>query len=379
MLKLKISILAVVAFTTALFFNITTVYATEKTLTIIAGDKKYEFFSYEIGNYNGNYFLKNGSEIVDGIFLDTIIHPISSKVVFNDSGEFYLTNEKYGKQILKEELLNDISYALNNGIPIVNAKFTKANPEVTKAELQKQTVLRAEFTTYFPYSIEERKHNIRLASSKINGLKLPNNAEFSFNQTVGARTEENGFKRAKIILDGNFVDGVGGGVCQVSTTLYNCAILSGLKITEHHNHSLPISYIEPSFDAMVSSGTSDLKFINNTGNDIYISSCADNEKVTFKFYGSPQKEKYERVSVVTSTVYPEEIIEVEDNTLPVGEKVIIEYPKNGLESEGYLVKYIDGVRIKTYKLRKDKYKAVRGKVLVGTLNANLPPLEIDNT
>ena len=58
---------------------------------------------------------------------------------------------------------------------------------------------------------------------------------------------------------------------------------------------------------------------------------------------------------------------------------IIEYPKNGLESEGYLVKYIDGVRIKTYKLRKDKYKAVRGKVLVGTLNANLPPLEIDNT
>ena len=374
MLKLKISILAVVAFTTALFFNIHDVYATEKTFTVIAGDKTYEFLPFEIGSYNGNYFLKNANEVVDGIFLDTIIHPISSKVVFTDNGKFYLSSEKLGKQILKTELLNDINSALNSGKQTVKAKFTVTEPEITKSTLQKQTVLRAEFTTYFPYSTEERKSNIRLASSKINGVKIQNNGEFSFNQTVGARTEENGFKTAKIILDGSYIDGVGGGVCQVSTTLYNCAILSGLKITEHHSHSLQVGYVEPSFDAMVNSGTSDLKFLNATGNDVYISSYADNEKITFKIYGVKQNESYERVSIVTNTISPEEILEVEDETLPFGERVITENPKNGLESEGYLIKYVDGVRVKTYKLRKDKYKAVRGKVLVGTLNKNSLPL-----
>ncbi len=372
-LKFKILFLVVVAFTITLFFNINSVLANEKSLTVIAGDKKYEFFSYEIGNYNGEYFLKDAKSVVDGIFLDTVIHPVNSQVIFNDNGNFYLTDHKQGKQILKDQLLKDISYALNNKKQTVNANFTTTKPKTSKPDLQNQTIMRSTFTTRYPYSTEERKYNIWLSASKLNGTKIENGKEFSFNQTVGPRTEENGFKVAKIILDGNFVDGVGGGVCQVSTTLYNTAILSGLKITEHHSHSLPISYVEPSFDAMVNSGTSDLKFINNTGSDIYISAFADNEKITVTFYGTKQNENYERISIVTNTIPPEQPLEIEDETLPFGEKIIAENPKNGIESEGYLVKYVNGVRVKTLKLRKDKYKAVRGKILIGTLNTT-PPL-----
>ena len=373
-LKFKILILAVVAFTSALFFTKSVVFASEKSLTVIVGNKKYEFYDYEIGFYNNKYFLKNATDIADGIFLDTIIKPVDSQVIFDDNGEFYLTSSKNGKQIDKDTLLKDISYALNNDISTVKAKFKTTHPLVTKKALESQTILRSSFTTYFPYSSAERKSNIRLASSKINGVKIAKNQEFSFNKTVGARTEENGFKIAKVILDGAYIDGVGGGVCQVSSTLYNTAILSGLQITEHHSHSLPVSYVEPSFDAMVNSGTSDLRFVNNTDSDIYISAYADNEKITIKFYGLKQTESYERVSVVTNTILPDSPLEVLDDTIPLGEKVMVEKPQNGLESEGYLIKYSNGVRVNTYKIRSDKYKAVRGKVLIGTNTT----LAIDN-
>ena len=187
-LKFKIIILAVVAFTSALFFNKTVVSASETFLTVIAGNKTYEFLPFEIGNYNGNYYLKNGETVVDGIYLDTIVRPIDSQVVFKDNGEFYLTEHKNGKQILKEQLIRDINYALNNQKSTVTANFTPIPPTVTKLDLQKRTVLRSTFTTSFPYSTEERKHNIHLAGSKINGTKLKNGEEFSFNKTVGART-----------------------------------------------------------------------------------------------------------------------------------------------------------------------------------------------
>ena len=139
----------------------------------------------------------------------------------------------------------------------------------------KDVTLRSSFYTSFPASSPERKYNIKLASSAIDKTLVDVGAEFSFNQTVGFRTIENGYKIARIIMNGKFEKGVGGGVCQVSSTLYNAILLSGLKITEYHPHSLPVSYVAPSFDAMVNSGSADLRFINNTNNPIIIRSYAD--------------------------------------------------------------------------------------------------------
>ena len=93
-------------------------------------------------------------------------------------------------------------------------------------------VLRSEFCTYFTNSSKERKNNIKRAVLSIDKTFVDVNGEFSFNKTVGPRTEKRGYENSKIIVNGQFVDGVGGGVCQVSTTLYNALILSGLKITE---------------------------------------------------------------------------------------------------------------------------------------------------
>ena len=101
------------------------------------------------------------------------------------------------------------------------------------------------YTTYYSKEERDRCQNISIAASLIDGVTLQAYGEFSFNATVGKRTEEAGFRQAKIIVNGEYVLGVGGGVCQVSTTLYNAALKSGLTVTEYHPHSLRVGYIAP--------------------------------------------------------------------------------------------------------------------------------------
>lgn len=231
-------------------------------------------------------------------------------------------------------------------------------------------VLRSEFYTSYTQSSDERKINIKIASNKINGTFLDVGHEFSFNNVVGARTEKNGFKIAKIIVNGKFVDGVGGGVCQVSTTLYNAVLLAGLKVTEYHPHSLPVSYVAPSFDAMVSSKYADLKFVNITNFPIIIQATASDNKLQIKIYGEQMHEKYVRESVITGEVLaPKEEVFIDDKLefpdLFEGEQRVISYSKNGYESEGRLIKYVNGKKIGITKVRKDKYNAVRGLIVEG--------------
>ncbi len=354
--------IAVALLVTALFLPINFFSASELSLTIIAKDKTYHYSGVEIGAYKGKLYLKNASDIVDGIYLDTVIRSKDASVLFDTSNNapFTISNEKIGLEIDKVKLLSEIDTALNSGKKTVTAKLNKVYPNITKEELESKTIYRAGFTTSYFNSTAERKHNIKLATKKINGVVLENGEEFSFNKTVGARTEENGFMSAKIIFNGDFIDGVGGGVCQVSTTLYNACLLSGLRVTEQHPHSLSVSYIEPSFDAMVNSITSDLKFINTTGDKIYIVAKASDSKITVSFYGLKQRESFKRVSVTTSVTKFDEYIYEEDDTLEDGSQIVVRSPKGAIKSEGYLIKYIDGKRVSNVKIRKDSYGSVKG-------------------
>ncbi len=243
----------------------------------------------------------------------------------------------------------------------------------------KNLTLRAEFYTSYTASTEERKHNIALATKAIDGAFIDVGGEFSFNRTVGARTEARGYKNAKIIVNGKFVDGVGGGVCQVSTTLYNAVLLAGLKITEYHAHSLPVSYVAPSFDAMVNGGSADLRFINDTDNPIILHAVADESKLTVKIIGEPNLESYERVSKVIENIAPPqpEIIYDGDGEYPdlyEGEQKVLSYGKNGLKSEGYIITKRNGKTVKNRKIRTDTYKPLKGLIIIGKAT---PPPEIE--
>ena len=236
----------------------------------------------------------------------------------------------------------------------------------------KQLCLRAKFFTSFSTSSSERIHNITLASKYLDKVIVESNGEFSFNKTVGVRSAERGYKNSKIIVGGAFIDGIGGGVCQVSTTLYNALLLSGLPILEYHPHSLPVSYVAPSFDAMVSYGYADLRFLNNTHNPIIIHTYIQNSSIFIEIYGEPTQEKYIRKSVVIENIVPpkeKEIIDLkgEYKDLYEGQTKVLSYSKAGLKSQGYIIVTKNGKPIKTTLIRTDTYNAMQGVIVHGTI------------
>ena len=221
----------------------------------------------------------------------------------------------------------------------------------------------AHFSTYYGDSKQNRKDNIALAARKIDGLVLYPEDEFSFNDLVGRRTVENGFKTAYVIQDGDFIEGVGGGVCQVSSTLYNCALLANLTITCVRAHSLPVSYVAPSFDAMVSSA-SDLRFVNTLSSPITIRMSTNGKYVRAEIYGV-DKFEIKRRSMTVCTI-PFEVEYRDDDTLEVGKESVDTYGKEGLKSQGYLDYYKDGKLEKSVLIRTDSYSPQKRIILRGS-------------
>lgn len=226
------------------------------------------------------------------------------------------------------------------------------------------------FSTNFSTSSEERKNNIRLALKMFDGLVLEEGEVLSFNEITGRRSEESGYKQAKIISNGTFVLGLGGGVCQVSTTMYNACLLAGLEIVEATSHSLPVSYVEPSFDAMVSFGSSDLKVRNNSGGKIIITTSSENDVCKIKIFGLKNKYKITRQSEKLSIISAEpDIVETDYKKyagyeLEIGEEKRLSYPKDGFISRGYLSFYNEkGELVERKQIRENRYNPTRGVII----------------
>lgn len=226
------------------------------------------------------------------------------------------------------------------------------------------------FSTNFSSSSAERKNNIKLALKSLDGLVIEEGEIFSFNKITGERNESTGYKQAKIITNGTFSLGFGGGVCQVSTTLFNACLLSDLEIIESTSHSLPVSYVEPSFDAMVSFGSSDLKVRNNSGGKIIITTSSENDICKIKIFGLKNKYKITRQSEKLSIISAElDIIEKDylkfgDYNLNIGEEKRISYSKDGFTSRGYLNYYNQkGELVQRKLIRENKYNPTRGVIV----------------
>ena len=211
------------------------------------------------------------------------------------------------------------------------------------------------YTTYFNQKDGGRCENIALAAARIDGIALQPYGEFSFNVVVGERTKKNGYKEAKIISQGEFTLGVGGGVCQVSTTLYNAALLSGLCVTEFHPQSLAVGYVPPSRDAMVSAA-SDLKLYNPFDETVYFSVRIRENALTVTVYGKNLGRSYSIESKTLARVPAQEPLFVE-------REEEVREGREGVKSEAYLKTYYGGVLIGIKRLREDFYAPVRGKII----------------
>ena len=215
----------------------------------------------------------------------------------------------------------------------------------------------ASYTTYFSENDKGRCANIAIAAALVDGIAVQPYGEFSFNQTVGKRTRESGFREAKIIVKGEYVLGVGGGVCQVSTTLYNAALKSGLTVLEYHPHSLRVGYVSPSRDAMVSTEC-DLQLYNPHSFPVYLSVEVFKNGLRVSFYGKNEGYRYEIIAQILEEVPPPAPI------VKQGDKEgVLRAAQNGVKSEAYLEKYKGKNLLSRKKLRMDQYRPIQGIIL----------------
>lgn len=162
------------------------------------------------------------------------------------------------------------------------------------------TYLLSTYSTQFSYADDGRVTNLTVASRSISGSIIMPGETFSFFDVVGECTVPKGYKESKIFLQGEIAEGIGGGICQISSTLYNAALLSGMKITERHPHSMKVSYVEPGRDATVNYGYLDLKFVNPYNSPVKIIAEVQNGKVTFSFYSEHKKVKVPAINISVS-------------------------------------------------------------------------------
>lgn len=307
--------------------------------------------------YRAEYYLCGLDETVRAICESERVEKTEPYAVFSTFGEpFTYFEGNDGAEADKAALINDIKNSVSGGFNDVIVAYKPVLRTKSFESVFEETRKLASYTTYFDGDNLNRVSNVRLAASKINGTVLGAGEVFSFNERVGERTLSRGFLPAKIIENGEFTQGVGGGVCQVSTTLYNCALLSGLEIAEYHPHSLAVGYVPPSRDAMVSGSSCDLKIKNVLQKPVYIRAETGKSYVGFSFYGLGGGASYSVTSEVTGTLPAE----TEECASPENARE----GKDGLTSQSYLL-ITRGNITKKVLLRKDKYLPVKGLIFTG--------------
>lgn len=294
-------------------------------------------------------------------------------IEFDDGVMGVVVQQEELVQIITEALLNDIYTPI--AIPVLETA-----PAVTRASLEGKYVLRAKAATSFSGSSSNRIFNINKGSDLINGTVLKAGEVFSTNDTLGMRTLKNGWKMAGAYVSGAVVEEAGGGVCQLSSTLYNAVVKADLEIVYRRNHSMPVTYISEGLDATINSvgNIIDFQFKNNTASDILVFGYTEGKTLTFEIYGLPfatseydeiklTSEKTSNLSPNGPTVeieVPEGKEKLDGSKMKPGETYVAVTRRNGSSWQSYKNYYKDGVLVKKEALASSTYKAMAGEVWI---------------
>lgn len=277
--------------------------------------------------------------------------PVDAKMSF-ENGQLEFIDEINGVDIDRSALIA----AVEKG-GVVTLPFTPVPAQVSKQQLKQQafSVNLATYTTYFNNGVKGRTTNITKAAEKINGYIMMPGDEFSYNTVVGKRTIEAGFDYADAYSGNDVIQEVGGGICQVSSTLYVAVLYSDLKVTKRYNHSLPVSYVPRGMDATVSYGTLDFCFANDTDKPVMIKAVVSGGTLTVSI-AAFEKDETKKVEIYTKTVatqnYKEETITDSSVTKPT----VVRNGINGSTVDTYKVIYINGVEKSRTKLHTSTYQ-----------------------
>lgn len=243
------------------------------------------------------------------------------------------------------------------------------NPSKTVKEIGTEAFpdLLATFSTNYSASNVDRTTNLKLAAQKINGTVLLVGEEFSYNKVVGERTIQAGYKNAPTFSNGQVVDGLGGGICQISSTLYDAVVMANLKVTTRRNHQFVTSYVAAGKDATVVWGSQDFKFVNTRKYPIRITATVNGGVATIQVWGIKEDVEYD-ISIETKKVatiaYTTQYIQ--DPSLPAGKQVVVQNGNDGRKVEAYKVMKLNGQVVSRTLLSKDTYNAMKKIVKIGT-------------
>lgn len=316
------------------------------------------------------------SQKVEGVIEQVEKLPSAPQILFDPNAiqMFTLQEGKAGRIVDRDMLNKNISQALANGESIIQIPTQEVLPKEDLKDLLNQISLRSKFSTNYSKSSQSRKYNIKRALDSFNGMIVEPNQRVSFNEVTGTRTLDNGYKDGKIIIDGNYVSGIGGGVCQASTTLYNALLRADIEVDKAFHHSLPPTYIPLSFDAMVSEGYADLEFVNNLDTPIFIKTYCNDNEASVEIYGTKLEEgmeiktRCELVNVIPhegDTIVKDRLGEYSNKVLYEGEYYRLKYPHEGYETRGFLQYYKNGELVEEKEIRHDKYNPQRGIIVEG--------------
>ena len=294
----------------------------------------------------------------DGIDIDKI-----HSEIYKEATDAYYTTDPYAVYPSSSGLDFDISIdeakqMVSTPQDTYTIPLKTLYPNVTTNEIGREAFpdLLATYSTSYASSNANRSTNIALAASKINGTVLMPGEEFSFNGTVGKRTASAGFKTATVYSNGQVTTDYGGGICQVSSTLYNSVLRANLEITNRVNHTFTVGYVPIGLDATVSWGAPDFKFKNSRNYPVKIVATTSNKRLTISVYGLKEDVEYEveLVSYKTGTV-PYSTVYTTDSSLGKGKTKVVQSGSNGATSVAYKILKLNGQEVSRTLLSKDTY------------------------
>ena len=291
-----------------------------------------------------------------------------------ENGAFNFVAGTEGLELNVDSAVRTISDYLENSwtsdnTEVLNLETQVTEPEGSAEELANIKDLLGSFTTSFSTSGSNRCKNVSSGASHINGTVLYPGEEFSAYETVSPFTEANGYAMAGSYLNGEVVDSMGGGICQVSTTLYNAVLRAELNVTERSPHSMTVHYVDLSEDAAIAGTYKDFKFVNSTEYPIYIEGyTTSDKKITFNIYGKETRDKNRTISFESQMVSetPATTILQEDAGQGLGYKAVSSKGSTVYVAELYKIVKVNGVETDRIKVNKSTYKGTNRVVTYGT-------------
>lgn len=298
--------------------------------------------------------------------------PENARITLDEAGNVLHVEDKKGETLAVGETVENLNGFLQNSWNgsggEVEAAVTKTDPDITSEQLAEVTDLLGSYTTYYGGDGSGRSQNVESGANHISGKLLQPGEEMSADEAMRPYTEENGYAMAASYESDTVVESMGGGICQVSTTLYNALLYAELEIVERYPHSMLVSYVDPSKDAAIADDVLDLVFRNNQKSPVYIEGVVADGTLTFRIYGKETRDpgrSLEFISEITETTEPEGIRYVATDDA-IGTMGVKNYAQSGVSAQLWKIVSQDGVEVSREVINTSQYLEVQETVGVGT-------------